>query len=115
MKKFGFARRVEHRGEDIDVYMPDYVDKTGLVCPECKQICRNKAGLTSHMNFEHGKFANLASKTYGSVSPEAPTSVITKDTSTEFPTNNNNTDFSSIIPLTYVSTSFYLQLSLQVH
>ena len=115
MKKLGFARRVEHRGEDIDVYMPDYVDKTGLVCPDCKQIWQNKAGLTSHMNFKDGKFANLASKTYGSVSPEAPTSVITKDTSTEFPTNNNNTVFSAIIPLTYVSTSFYLQLSLQVH
>ena len=39
------------------------------------------------MNFKHGKFANLASKTYGSVSPEAPTSVITKDTSIEVPTN----------------------------
>ena len=25
-KKFGFTRRVEHRGEDIDVYIPDYVD-----------------------------------------------------------------------------------------
>ena len=115
LNKFGFTQPVEHCGEGIDVYIPDYVDKTGLVCPDCKQICQNKAGLTSHMNFEHGKFANLASKTYGSVSPEAPTSVITKDTSTEFPTNNNNTVFSAIIPLTYVSTSFYLQLSLQVH
>ena len=27
-KKFGFTWRVEHRGEDIDVYIPDYVNKT---------------------------------------------------------------------------------------
>ena len=26
LKKFGFTRRVEHRGEDIDVQIPDYVD-----------------------------------------------------------------------------------------
>ena len=28
LKKFGFTRRVEHRGEDIDidVFIPDYVD-----------------------------------------------------------------------------------------
>ena len=108
LKKFGFARCVEHRGDDIDVYMPDYVDKTGLVCPDCKQICQNKVGLTSHINFKHGKFANLASKTHGSVSPEVPTSVISKDTSTEAPTNTNNTVFASIIPLIYVSTSFFI-------
>ena len=36
LKKFGFTRRVEYRGEDIDVYILDYVDKTGLVCPDCK-------------------------------------------------------------------------------
>ena len=88
--------------------MPDYVDKTGLVCPDCKQIWQNKAGLTSYMNFKDGKFANLASKTYGSVSPESPTSVITKDTSIEVPTSTNNTVFSFIIPLTYVSTSFFI-------
>ena len=33
LKKLGFTRHVEHGGEDIDVYIPDYVDKTGLVCP----------------------------------------------------------------------------------
>ena len=48
-----------------------------IVCPDCKQICQNKAGLKSHMNFKHGTFANLASKTHGSVSPEAPTSAVT--------------------------------------
>ena len=48
-----------------------------IVCPDCKQICQNKAGLISHMNFKHGTFANLASKTHGSVSPEAPTSAVT--------------------------------------
>ena len=47
-----------------------------IVCPDCKQICQNKAGLTSHMNFKHRKFANLASKIHVSVSPEAPTSVV---------------------------------------
>ena len=36
LKIFGFTRRVEHRGEDINVCIPDYVDKTGLVCPDCK-------------------------------------------------------------------------------
>ena len=36
LKKIGLTRRVEHRGENIDVYIPDYVDKTGLVCPDCK-------------------------------------------------------------------------------
>ena len=72
LKRFGFTRRLEHHGEDIDVYIPDYVDKTGLVCPDCRHISQNKAGITSHMNFKHGKFANLASKTHGSVSPEPP-------------------------------------------
>ena len=43
------------------------------------------------MNFKHGKFGNSASKTHGFVSPEAPTSVVTKDTSTEAPTNTTNT------------------------
>ena len=100
-----FTRHVEHRGEDIDVYSPDYVDKTGQVYPDRKQICQNKAGLTSYMNFKHGKFANLSCKTHGSVSPEAPTSVITKDTSIEAPTNTTIIVSSSITPLTYVSTT----------
>ena len=60
------------------------------------------------MNFKHGKFANLASKTHGSVSPEVPTSVISKGTSIEAPKSTNNTVFSSIMPLTYVSTSFFI-------
>ena len=90
------------------MYIPDYVDKTGLVCPDYMQICQDKAGLTSHMNFKHGKFANLASKTHASVSPEAPTSVVTKDTSIEAPTNTINSVSSSITPLTYVSTSFFI-------
>ena len=38
-KNTGFTWCVEHRGEDIDLYIPDYVDKTGLVCPDCKHIC----------------------------------------------------------------------------
>ena len=70
------------------------------------------------MNFKHGKFANLASKTHGSVSPEVPTSVISKDTSIEAPKNTNNTVFSSIIPLTCFYQFLHLQilqLSLQVH
>ena len=87
------------------MYIPDYVDKTGLVWPDYMQICQDKAGLTSHMNFKHGKFANLASKTHASVSPEAPTSVVTKDTSIEAPTNSTNTVSSSIAPFTYVSTT----------
>ena len=87
------------------MYIPDYVDKMGLVCPDYMQICQDKAGLTSHMNFKHGKFANLASKTHASVSPEAPTSVVTKDTSIEAPTNSTNTVSSSIAPFTYVSTT----------
>ena len=82
-----------------------YVDKTGLVCPYCKQTCQKKAGLISHMNFKHGRFANLASKTHGSVSHEAPTSTVTKDTSIEAPTNTINSVSSSITPLTYVSTT----------
>ena len=82
-----------------------YVDKTWLVCPDCKQTCQNKAGLTSHINIKHGRFANLASKTHGSVSPEAPTSVVTKDTSIEAPTNTINSVSSSITPLTYVSNT----------
>ena len=54
------------------------------------------------MNFN---FGNLASKTHGSVSPEAPTSVVTKDTSIDTPTNTTNIVSSSITPLTYVSTT----------
>ena len=108
LKKIGFTRSVEHRGEGIDVYIPDYVDKTGLVCPDCRQICQNKAGITSYMNFKPGKFANLASKTHGSVFPECPTFVVTKDTSIEAPTNTTNTVSSSITPLTYVSTTVSL-------
>ena len=91
LKKSGFTQHLEYCGEDIDVYIPDYVDKTEQVYPDCKQICQNKARLTSHMNFKHGKFANLSCKTYGSVSPEAPTSIITKDTSIEAPTNTTIT------------------------
>ena len=60
------------------------------------------------MNFKHGKFANLASKTHNSVSPEAPTSVVTKETSIEAPTNTTNTVSLSITPLTYVSTTVSL-------
>ena len=48
---------------------------------------------------------NLASKTHGSVYPEALTSVVTKDTPTEAPTNTTNTVSSFIAPLTYVSTT----------
>ena len=87
------------------MYIPDYVDKTGLVCPDYMQICQDKAGLTSHMNFKHGKSANLASKTLASVSPEAPTSVVSKDTSIEAPANFTNTVSSSITRFTYVSTT----------
>ena len=108
LKKFGFTRCVEHRGENIDVYIPDYVDKTGIVCPDCKQICQNKAGLTSQMNFKHGKFANLASKTHGSVSSESPTSIVTKDISIKAPKNTTNTGSSSITSSIYVSTSFFI-------
>ena len=46
LKKFCFTRRVEHRGEDIYINIPDHVDKTWLVCPDCKYICQNKAELT---------------------------------------------------------------------
>ena len=35
LKTFGFTQRVEHRRGDIDVCIPDYVNKTGLVCPDC--------------------------------------------------------------------------------
>ena len=48
---------------------------------------------------------SLASKTHGSVSPEALTSVVTKDTPIEAPTNTTNTVSSFIAPLTYVSTT----------
>ena len=84
---------------------PDYVDKTGLVCPDCKQICQNKVALTSHIHFKQGQFASLASKTHGSVSLEAPTFLVIKETSTEAPTNTTNTVSSSITPLAYVSTT----------
>ena len=56
------------------------------------------------MNFKHGKFANLASTTHASVSPEVPTSVVTKDTTIKAPKNTTNTASLSITPLTYVST-----------
>ena len=35
LKTFGFTQRVEHLRGDIDVCIPDYVNKTGLVCPDC--------------------------------------------------------------------------------
>ena len=57
------------------------------------------------MNFKHGKFANLSSTTHASVSSEAPTSVVTKDTSIKAPTSTTNTVSLSITPLTYVSTT----------
>ena len=65
----------------------------------------HKAGLTSHLNFKYEKFANLASKIHGSVSPEAPTSAVTKVTSIEALTNTTNNVSSSITLLTYVSTT----------
>ena len=42
------------------------------------------------------------------MSPEAPTSVVTKETSIEAPTNTTNTVSLSITPLTYVSTTVSL-------
>ena len=57
------------------------------------------------MNFKYEEFANLASKIHGSVSPEAPTSAVTKDTSIEALTNTTNNVSSSITLLTYVSTT----------
>ena len=59
------------------------------------------------MNLKHGKLANLASKAHGSVSPETPTSVVTKDTSIEASTDTTNTVSSFITPLAYVSTTVF--------
>ena len=42
------------------------------------------------------------------MSPESPTSVVTKETSIEAPTNTTNTVSLSITPLTYVSTTVSL-------
>ena len=36
LKKFGFTRRVDHCREDIDVYIPDYVDN--LVAYQVKAL-----------------------------------------------------------------------------
>ena len=30
LKKFGFTQRVEHRPEEVDVNIPDYVEDTGI-------------------------------------------------------------------------------------
>ena len=53
LKKFGFTRRVEHRGEEVDVNIPDYVEDTGIPCPNCKLKFKNKQALGSPIAFKH--------------------------------------------------------------
>ena len=66
LKKFGFTRRVEHRGEEVDVNIPDYVEDTGIPCPDCKLKFKNKRPLGSHIAFEHGKYAEVSSQSSSS-------------------------------------------------
>ena len=56
LRKFGFTRRVEHRGEEVYVNIPDYVEETGIPCPDCKLKFKNKRALGSHTAFKHGKY-----------------------------------------------------------
>ena len=66
LKKFGFTRRVEHRGEEVDVNIPDYVEDTGIPCPDCKLKFKNKRALRSHIAFKHGKYAEVSSQSSSS-------------------------------------------------
>ena len=68
LEKFGFTRRVEHRGEEVDVNIPDYVEDTGIPCPDCKLKFKNKRVLGSHIAFKHEKYAEVSSQSSSSLS-----------------------------------------------
>ena len=70
--KFGFTRSIQHHGEKVNIKIPEFVDKTGIPCRKCNKIFQTKQGLPLHMNFKHGKYANLSS--------DNPVSVIEKGT-----------------------------------
>ena len=52
--------------------IPEFINKTGIPCHKCNEIFQTKQALSEHMNFKHGKYANL--------SFDNPISVIKKDT-----------------------------------
>ena len=60
LKKFGFTRRVEHRGEKVNVDIPAYVEDTGIPCPNCNLKFKSKRALGSHIAFKHGKYAEVS-------------------------------------------------------
>ena len=66
LKKFGFTRRVEHRGEEVDVNIPDYVEDTGIPWTDCKLKFKNKRALGSHIAFKYGKYAEVSSQSSSS-------------------------------------------------
>ena len=64
LKKFGFTRRVKHRGEkvniDITAYV-EFVEDTDIPCPNCNLKFKNKRALGSHIAFKRGKYAEVSS------------------------------------------------------
>ena len=55
----GFTRTIEIRGESIEIYIPDFVEKSdALSCPDCAFTCKTTQRMSSHRNFKHGKYQN---------------------------------------------------------
>ena len=59
--KFGFTRSIQHRGEKVNMEIPEFVSKTGILCHKFTEIFQTKQGLSWHMNFKPGKYTNLSS------------------------------------------------------
>ena len=59
LKKFGFTRRVGHRGEKVSIDNPAYVEDTRIPCLKCNLKFKKKLALGSHIAFKHGKYAEV--------------------------------------------------------
>ena len=107
LKKFRFTRRVEHRGEEVDVNIPDYVEDTGIPCPDCKLKFKNKRALGSHIVFKHGKYADVSSQSSSSAFKNVATTPVSEAElhhSTDAPDEIQPTSVVSI-PLPETTTS----------
>ena len=59
---------MEYRGEKLIVHIPDFVEETGISCPDCTFKCKTAQGLSSYRNFKHGNYIESASRPAASTS-----------------------------------------------
>ena len=107
LKTSGFTRRVEHRGEEVDVNIPDYVEDTGIPCPDYKLKFKNKRALGSHIAFKHGTYADVSSQSSSSAFKNVATTPLSQaelNHSTNAPNEIQPTSVVSI-PLSETTTS----------